>query len=184
MVDEGNLYTTDIPESDNNPTIASPVKGTSTGHVLINKQTKAKDSLKGKLLSGHGDSTKKTKEKGIERPGDAKDKREEDENGTEGIYATPIYVPYRTFSQVENGQVCHYIILHPEKEVGKVRLHFFAIGEDSDEELQIAETNVGKITGNVIQDVKLSKGRIQLRVRFADKMKHSIKLSAEEYEVQ
>ena len=113
-----------------------------------------------------------------------KDKREEDENGTEGIYATPIYVPYRTFSQVENGQVCHYIILHPEKEVGKVRLHFFAIGEDSDEELQIAETNVGKITGNVIQDVKLSKGRIQLRVRFADKMKHSIKLSAEEYEVQ
>lgn len=184
LVDEGNLYTTDIPQSDNNPTIASPVKGTSMGHVLINKQTKAKDSLKGKLLSGHGDSTKKTKEKGIERPGDAKDKREEDENGTEGIYATPIYVPYRTFSQVENGQVCHYIILHPEKEVGKVRLHFFAIGEDSDEELQIAETNVGIITGNVIQDVKLSKGRIQLRVRFADKMKHSIKLSAEEYEVQ
>lgn len=183
LIDDGNSYTTDLPQSSGNPTISTPSKGTSTGHVLINKKTSAIESPNGKMRSGHGDSKRKTDSKGIERPGDAKDKREESDKGESGVYANPVNIPYRTFSQNEEGQVYHYIVLHPNKEIGKVRLHFYGIGEESDEELRIAETNIGKIIGNVIQDVKLTEERLRLRVRFADKMKHSIKLSAEEYEV-
>ncbi len=65
-----------------------------------------------------------------------------------------------------------------------MRLHFFAVGEENDEELQIAESNIGNISGNIIRDVQLPEGRFRLRVRFTDNMKHAIKLSAEEmYEV-
>ena len=69
-------------------------------------------------------------------------------------------------------------------QTGNVRLHFFAVGEESDEELQIAESNIGIISGNVIHDIHLLEGRLRLKVRFTDNMKHAIKLSAEElYEV-
>ena len=48
------------------------------------------------------------------------------------------------------------------------------------EELQIAESNMGIISGNIIRDVHLPEGRLRLRVKFTDNMKHAIKLSAEE----
>ena len=48
----------------------------------------------------------------------------------------------------------------------------------------IAESNVGNISGNVIRDINLSGGRLRIKVRFTDNMKHAIKLSAEElYEI-
>ena len=76
------------------------------------------------------------------------------------------------------------MVLHPQEEIGNVRLHFFAVGEENDEELQIAESNIGNISGNVIRDIHLQEGRLLLKVRFSDNMKHAVKLSAEElYEV-
>ena len=86
--------------------------------------------------------------------------------------------------QYENGGIYHYVVLHSEEGIDNVRLHFFAVGEENDEELQIAESNIGNISGNIIRDVHLQEGRLRLRVRFKDNMKHAIKLSAEEmYEV-
>ena len=56
--------------------------------------------------------------------------------------------------------------------------------EESDEELQVEESNIGNVSGNIVRDVHLPEGRLRLRVRFTDNMKHSIKLAAEElYEV-
>lgn len=182
--DDGTSLTTDITEGRDNPIFDDAPAPPSTGHVIINKTTTATNATEGNLRSGHGEAERKPKAKGIQKPGNASDQRTEDESGEKGLFASPISIPYRTFSQCEDGGIYHYVVLHPNEEVGNVRLHFFAAGEENDEELQIAESNVGNISGNVIRDVRLTEGRVRLRVRFSDNMKHAVKLSAEElYEV-
>lgn len=183
--DEGASITTDIQKGEDNPVITPKSNPPSTGHVLINKTTNATNNTAGgNLFSGHGEAERKPKAKGIQKPGNASETKMEDESGEHGLFATPISIPYRTFSQVEKGMVYHYVVLHPQDEVDNVRLHFYAVGEESDEELQISESNIGNVSGNIIRDVKLSGGRVRLKVRFTDNMKHAIKLSAEEiYEV-
>lgn len=184
LQDDGSSYTTDIPKSEDNPTVMPKPNPSSTGHVLINKSTNATNETGGKLLAGHGEAEKKPDSQGIQKPGNASETRTEDEKGEKGLFATPINIPYRTFSQVEAGKIYHYVVLHPREEVGNVRLHFYAVGEESDEELQVEESNIGNVSGNIVRDVHLPEGRLRLRVRFTDNMKHSIKLAAEElYEV-
>lgn len=184
LLDDGSSYTTDIPKSEDNPTVMPKSNPPSTGHVLINKSTNATNETGGKLLAGHGEAEKKPDSQGIQKPGNASETRTEDEKGEKGLFATPINIPYRTFSQVEAGKIYHYVVLHPREEVGNVRLHFYAVGEESDEELQVEESNIGNVSGNIVRDVHLPEGRLRLRVRFTDNMKHSIKLAAEElYEV-
>ena len=47
-----------------------------------------------------------------------------------------------------------------------------------------ALSNTGNVSGNIVRDIHLTEGRLRLKVRFTDNMKHSIKLAAEElYEV-
>lgn len=184
LQDDGSSYTTDIPKSEDNPTVMPKLNPPSTGHVLINKSTNATNETGGKLLAGHGEAEKKSDSQGIQKPGNASETKTEDEKGEKGLFATPINIPYRTFSQVEAGKIYHYVVLHPREEVGNVRLHFYAVGEESDEELQVEESNIGNVSGNIVRDIHLPEGRLRLRVRFTDNMKHSIKLAAEElYEV-
>ena len=182
--EDGTSMTTDITDEEDNPTVTERPAPPSTGHVMINKTTTATNTTGGNLRSGHGEAERKPKTKGIQKPGNANDTRTEDEAGEKGLFASPISIPYRTFSQHEDGGIYHYVVLHPEEDVENVHLHFFAVGEESDEELQIAESNIGNISGNIIRDVHLPKGRLRLRVRFTDNMKHAVKLSAEElYEI-
>lgn len=182
--DDGTSFTTDIPQDDDNPTITESPNPPSTGHVMVNKTTTATNTTGGNLRSGHGDKKRNQKKPGIQKPGDAKDRRKEDKDGEKGLFASEIDIPYRTFSQHEDGMIYHYVMLHSDEEIENVRLHFFAVGEESDEELQIAESNIGNVSGNIIRDVHMNEGRLRLRVRFTDNMKHAIKLSAEElYEI-
>lgn len=178
--EEESTYTTDITPGPDNPTLTPKAAPPSTGHVMINKTTNATNTTGGNLRSGHGEAKQKPKAKGIQKPGNAADSRTEDENGEKGIFAVPISIPYRAFSQVESGCVWHYIVLHPNQEIGNVRLHFYAVGEESDEELQVAESNIGNVSGNIIRDVHLEERSIRIKVRFTDNMKHAVKLSAEE----
>ena len=180
LQDDGSSVTTDITEGEDNPTIMENPAPPSTGHVMINKSTSATNTSDGKLRTGHGKAERKPKTPGIQKPGDAADVRTEDEEGEKGLFAMPITVPYRTFSQIEGGVVYHYVILHSQEEFNNVRLHFYAVGEENDEELQITESNMGNISGNILRDIHLNEGRLRLRIRFADNMKHAVNLSAEE----
>lgn len=133
--EDGTSLTTEIANEEDNPTITERPAPPSTGHVMINKTTSATNTTGATLRSGHGEAERKPKTKGIQKPGDAKDARTEDEDGEKGLFASPISIPYRTFSQREDGGIYHYVVLHPQEEVGNVRLHFFAVGEENDEEL-------------------------------------------------
>lgn len=182
--EEGNSVTTDLAEDDT-PGVTNQPTSPSTGHVMINKTTTATNMTGGNLRSGHGEAERKPNTKGIQKPGDAKESRTEDEEGERGLFASPISIPYRTFSQQENGVTYHYVMLHSNEEIENVRLHFFSVGEDNEkEELKIADSNIGTISGNIIRDVHLNEGRLRIRLRFTDNMKHAIKLTAEEiYEI-
>ena len=79
--DDGTSVTTDLPEDKSNPTITERPAPPSTGHVMINKPTTATNTSGGNLRSGHGEAIKKPKAEGIQKPGDAKDTRTEDESG-------------------------------------------------------------------------------------------------------
>lgn len=182
LQDDGASVTTDI--EDERPAVTERETTSSTGHVMINKTTTATNNTNGTLRAGHGEAERKPKTKGIQKPGDAKEKRKEDEDGEKGLFASPIDISYRTFSQNENGIVYHYVVLHSLEEIGNIRLHFYAVGEENDEELQVTESSIGNISGNFIRDVHLHEGRLCFYVRFTDNMMHAIKLSAEElYEV-
>ena len=184
LKNDGSSYTSNIVDDEENPFVSDIPSKASTGHVLINKTVTATNNTDGNLRSGHGEAERKPKKPGIQKPGDVKEKRKEDEDGEKGLFASPISIPYRTFSQNEFGYIYHYVVLHPDEAVGNIRLHFYAAGEESDEELQIAESNIGNISGNIIRDIHIDERRLCLRVRFSDNMKHAIKLSAEElYEI-
>jgi hypothetical protein len=180
LKEEGSSYTTDIEETDGTPNIVKPTENSSTGTVVINKPSNATQSETGKLKSGRTDKPKDTTGPGLKKTGNESDSHEEDENGDRGIYATPISIPYRTFSQNENGSIYHYVVLHSEEDIENVRLRFFAVGEDDDMELAISEVNQGVIEGHCVQNVYVVQGRSRLRIRFTDNMKHALKLTAEE----
>lgn len=175
----GSSFTTDIPQSEDNPTISKPEKQASAGHVMIAKQHTASPSTGGNLMSGHGSRQVKNKG-GVPKPGNTSETNTKDKEGKSGIYATPVDVKYRTFSQIENGMVYHYVVLHSDEDIVNVSLHFYAVGEESDEELQVVETGEGSVNGSIIQGVHVQEGHTRLRVGFSDNMKHSLKLSAEE----
>lgn len=180
LQDDGTSVTSDLTEDDT-PTITDGAVPPSTGHVMVNKTTSAINTTGGNLHSGHGEVNHKPKKPGIQKPGNASETSTEDVNGEKGLFATPISIPYRTFSQLEDGRMYHYIVLHSDEAIDNVRLHFYSVGEDNEkEELKIADSNIGNISGNIIRDVHLSEGRLRIRVRFTDNMKHAIKLKAEE----
>lgn len=160
--------------------ISSVSQSSSTGHVVISKPTTAAASTTGPLRSGRSDKPTNTKGPGIKKPSSIKEHNTETADGDRGIFATPIEMRYRTFSQTESGNTYHYVVLHSDEELANVNLHFYAVGEDSDEELQVVESNVGNVNGSIIQNVHVPEGRLRLRVRFSDDMKHSIKMTAEE----
>lgn len=178
--DDGASITTEILDSEDNPTIPKPVKQPVTGHVMISKPGTAKSSDYGKLRSGHG-SNNRTPKPGIQKPGDNQDVRTEDPEGEKGIYSSPLDISYRSFSQITERKVWHYIILHSDVAISNVRIHFSASGEEDDEDLIVIESDTGCVSGKFIRDVVLVEGRNLLKVRFADNLKHSIKIAAEEY---
>lgn len=178
--EEGSSPTTDIPDTVDNPTLTKGGKDTSTGVVMVQTTTNATASSDGPLRSGHGEKPRKTKGGGIKKPGDTREQNESNEDGKHGVYASPISLPYRTFSQHEGGLLYHYVVLHSEDNIHNVRLHFYSVGEDGEEVLEIVETSEGDISGTAIENIQLTGRRKRLRIRFADRMKHTIKLEAEE----
>lgn len=183
LTTDGLSYTTDIEPRTEAPDY-NQNDFQNVGQVMINRETSVSQTSTGQLRSGHGEAERKSKSKGIEKPGDMKQRREETENGEHGIFAAPIDIRYRTFSQSEKGGIYHYVALHSDTSFNNVRLKFHAVGEDIEEQLTVIETAEGTILAGFIQDISLTASSKILKIRFSDNMKHAIKLTAEElYEI-
>lgn len=180
-IEEGTSPTSVKADDFPNPTISSPQTTSSSGHIVINRQTSGVPDKEGNLKSGHGDAERKTKKKGIPKPGDMEEGNKKIDDGQHGIYAEPIYIDYRSFCQEEGGIVYHYIVLHSTEKITNVRLHFETAGEDGGKyELFVESSTKGVISKNIIQELPLEMGSNRIKVKFADNLKHNVILSAEE----
>ena len=96
------------------------------------RQSKAKFDDRGRLLSNSGGKRKKRPIKpGPVKPGTEKNKSKESEDGKTGIYAVPVTVSYRTWSQVDSDEkVWHVVRIFSDKDIKNAIIHLFAVDED------------------------------------------------------
>lgn len=107
------------------------------------RQTKAKFDTQGRLLSNTGGrKTKRPIKPGPVKPGTMKGRSSESEEGKTGIYAVPVEVSYRTWSQEEDGKVWHFVRIFSSKDIENAIVQLYAVDEDGKRTgLDIVETN-------------------------------------------
>ena len=83
----------------------------------------------------------------------------------------------------ENNNLYHNLIVNTEKDIARAELELLVSGDnDKDDGIEIYSTNNGTVQGNKLKGIALSTGKNQIKIRFADNLKHSIKIKA--YELQ
>ena len=91
-----------------------------------------------------------------------------------GKHFCPMNVPIRTFAQVENGVIYHYIVIHSDRNVENGTIELIVCGEQYDMAVTIVETNNGYANNNIISNLQFGAETVRIKVRFADNQKHSI----------
>ena len=96
------------------------------------RQTKAQFDPQGRLRSNSGGRKKRRPlNPGPVKPGSLIGKSTESENGKMGIYAVPIDVSYRTWSQEDdNGNIWHVVRLFSDKDIENALVQLYAVDEE------------------------------------------------------
>jgi hypothetical protein len=96
---------------------------------------------------------------------------------------TVVKVNLRVAAQVENGNLYHHLIINCSKKIAHAELEVLINADnDNDGKIEISTSDKGSVSNNIIKDLSLVEGTNKLKIRFADRLKHSLKLKA--YEVQ
>jgi hypothetical protein len=92
-----------------------------------------------------------------------------------------IRVDFKVVAQFENEKLYHNLIINTHTAIALAELVLF-VGADNDRNdgIQLIYTTVGEISKNTLTKVPLIKDKNLIKVRFADNIKHSIKLKAYE----
>ncbi len=173
--DDGtSITTTPISFTVNPPTF----KGNQPGKVVIKTPEKAQKSKDGDLWSGKSDHP-------ISRPGSGmganpKERNKISKEGKDGNYLAEVPVNYRCFAQAEGGKIYHNVIIHSDYEVESGQVHFVVGGDESTDVVKIIHSSDGTPKENAVVNISLHVGKNVLKIRFADNLKHSIKLTAYE----
>lgn len=94
-----------------------------------------------------------------------------------------IKVGLKVAAQRQNGYLFHNLIINADDNIPNADLELLVGADnDRDDSLEILESDNGDITQNTLKNVNLNYGRNLIKVRFADNLKHTIKLKA--YELQ
>lgn len=94
-----------------------------------------------------------------------------------------VKVRLKIAAQKENNIFCHNLIINAEKDIARAELELLVSGDnDKDDGIEITSTDNGTVQGNKLKGVALSAGKNQIKIRFADNLKHSVKIKA--YELQ
>lgn len=177
--DEGSALSTSLSDIHKNTPEVKPA----IGKVMVectNTERHTKDAAGGEL-SGHGTRKKKTRGGGGVTSHRIDSHYSESEDGVEGQFLTEVPVTYRSFAQTEGGRVVHTIVIHSDYEFENGRIDLLVGGEQSDDTVTITSCSVaGHINANTISGLHFNKGKNVLKVKFADNMKHAVKLDAYE----
>lgn len=94
-----------------------------------------------------------------------------------------VKVKLKVAAQKENNNLYHNLIVNTEKDIARAELELLVSGDnDKDDGIEIYSTDNGTVQGNKLKGIALSTGKNQIKIRFADNLKHSIKIKA--YELQ
>jgi len=174
---EGNSISTELSDPIQTPIEEKVV----VGKVLISDNyVNIERDKQGTVLSGHG--TRPRKERGGGGTGTQiiDGHYKENDNGVNGEILQEIPVTYRSFAQKEKGRIIHKLVIHSEYNVERGRIDLIVGGEQSDDIINIVYCSQGDINKNTISNIAISKGKNLLTIRFADNMKHAVKLDAYE----
>lgn len=177
--DEGNSLSTNLSDK---CTSENEIKK-SIGKVMISGPSKSPHSMNnsGDVLSGHGKNKKEKNGGGGVTTKDIDSRYQQSEDGVAGTFLHERPVQYRSFAQIEAGVVVHNIIIHSEYEIINGRIDLLIGGEQSDDTVAIkACTPHAIIYKNTISGLHIKTGKNVIKVKFADNMKHAIKLDAYE----
>lgn len=103
-------------------------------------------------------------------------------NEESGSYKTFLPVTFRAFAQQIQNQTWHKLIIHSEKSVENGEIEVVIASEEGDEIVPLAYATAGHYCENRIVGLPLKSGKNELHIRFADNLRHSIRLKA--YEIQ
>jgi len=94
-----------------------------------------------------------------------------------------VNVRFRTLAQKASGILEHILLVYPEKDIANAELELF-VGADNDREdgIAIVSSDTGTVEKNIIKNVKLQQGKNVIKIKFADNVKHSVKLKTYEYQ--
>lgn len=110
---------------------------------------------------------------------DAETKTDDEEKSSKIL----VKVKLKVAAQKEQDIFYHNLIISSDDAISNAELELLVSGDnDKDDGIAIISSDNGKIEGNKLKGLSLSVGRNQIKVRFADNLKHSIKIKA--YEVQ
>lgn len=94
-----------------------------------------------------------------------------------------INVSLKVAAQRQNGHLFHHLIINTKEVIPNAELELLVGADnDRDDSLEILETDNGNIAQNTIKNVNLNYGKNLIKVRFADNLKHTVKMKA--YELQ
>lgn len=162
------------------PIMASERKE-AVGKVITVTSHQGAEQQSGGKLGGHKRSTGKRKKKGT---GESPDLTAFSPSsiGSEGDFLENIPVHYRVMAELKNGTMIHTIFIKSDFDVERGQIEIVVGGEENDETIDIISSSLGTPHGNIVTDLRLFKNRNNIvELRFADQMKHAIKLTAYEF---
>ena len=136
---------------------------------------------RGNYISGHGKhkGSDSGNNRGTRYP-TVTEKNDKDSSEKKSLYVVP--VTYRSFAQTENGKLVHNLIIHSDYDVEKGRIDLKVGTEENDDIINVVWADQGLVRDNTVINLTLQQGVNKIKVRFADNMKHSIKLDT--YEIK
>jgi hypothetical protein len=94
-----------------------------------------------------------------------------------------VKVNLKVAAEKEEEILYHNLIVTTEKNIARAELELLVSGDnEKDDGLEIYTTDKGHVQGNKLKGIKLLAGKNQIKIRFSDNLKHSIKIKA--YELQ
>lgn len=89
-----------------------------------------------------------------------------------------IPITYRSFAVKQDGKLFHKIVIHSSKLAESAIIELVTGGDQGSEQVNIASTNVGVASGNIIRGVQLlaKPEKNTLLVQFEDGMKHAVQV--------
>jgi len=172
--DETGIQTTDNESVKINPTITQKQEVREEAEIDVDEFGED-DITVGGSNEGEGGSTTPTD------VGGKAEKGERTEVAT--LNKALVKVGFRALAQSENNELYHILIVNSDRQIDNAELELL-VGSDNDRDdgIEVKYSDVGSIEKNIIKNISLAMGNNKIKIRFADNLKHSVKIKA--YEIQ